>query len=106
MSNRAFINFREIIKQYLFVDDHIEIESTPSSGKVSIDDREFKYKFYVTGGIPLLEIEFSGCSPNHSYLLSNTGDEWTLHDGDPIENKTSEELADYFVSILYTDEPI
>jgi hypothetical protein len=105
MSNRAFINFREVIKQYLSVDDQIEVESTPSSGKVSIDDREFKYKFYLSGGIPLLDIEFSGCQPNPNYVLSNVGEEWTLHDGDPIDNKTSEELADHCVSILYDDEP-
>ena len=104
--NNSMAEFLRILRQYLMIDDEIEMEVSLNKGKIELGERSFEYKFYVSFGAPLLQIEFSGCAPNYYFVVQDLDGEWRYFSDDPIIDMTSEELADFFLNILHADEQI
>ncbi len=99
MSNRAWINFREILKQQV-MSSPMELSTAATSGKACIGQRCFTFKFSEPKGVPLLEITFVNCYPNPTYRLRCVGESWVMDGGDPVDDMSSEELAHHCVAFL------
>jgi hypothetical protein len=99
MSARAYINFREILKQQTHSNE-FRLELSARSGKASVGNRFFKFNFAGQGSWQLLKIEFQNCHPNPCYLLRDTDNGWTMQDGDPVDDMSSAELAHHCVAML------
>ena len=103
MSNREFINFREILKQQLH-SETFRLDLNSTGGKASVNGRSFEFKSSSLNGVAALTIDFLNCHPNPCYFLRRTPTVWTMQDGDPVDDMSSEELAHHCVALLTSME--